>query len=149
MNRRMQTDLKKFHLLLAAGEMVLQRVLVHVLKDAGYIVATAQTGVEALFILNTFHCTPKKIDLLLLDFSLPKLSSTDLLQRLEKSATTEPIIIFTSKVNGDIKQNLPQNLNLHLMETPVIKEELLALIQHVLLTRDTDPDKTAKKKDSI
>lgn len=126
----MQTDLQKIHLLIAAGESVLQRFLTHLLKDAGYLVSTAKNGVEALFLFNTFLGTEKCINVLLFDLTLPNLNCLDLVKRLGKY-TDLPIIILSPQASDVVAQSFPSGMNLHFVETPFLKEEFLTMIHQI------------------
>jgi CheY-like chemotaxis protein len=127
----MQTDTPQIHLLVATGEPVRRRILSHVLKEAGYLVTSAQDGLEALFIFNTFQETQKSFELLIFDLSLPKINSVELVKRLEKNTCQIPIFIITPTTNL-IREKFPANMNIQIIKTPFFKTELLDAIQKTL-----------------
>ncbi len=128
----MKTGQQTKHLLLAIGERMLQRITTHVLREAGYQVTAAQDGLETLYIINTFHGTQKRFDLLLVDFSLPQLSCADLVKRLAKQGEYIPIIIISPSKIKISQIEIPSELNIKFIETPFLKKELLMMIQKII-----------------
>lgn len=79
-------------ILLAEDDRFLADGLSLVLKDGGYAVDIACTGVDADIAL-----TQTPYDLLILDLGLPKLDGMDLLTRLRNRGQTLPVLILTAR----------------------------------------------------
>jgi len=125
------TDMKKRkkHLLVAGNEGMLQFILSKVLSEAGYQVTTAKDGLEALYLINTFRITKKPFDFLLMDSQLTKLTSIELIKKLEKSDNNTPIIVITSSNDKLSRNRFPVNTKIKFIEKPFPKEDLLKLIK--------------------
>jgi len=107
---------------------MLLQVLSNVLKDAGYDVATANDGLEALYSINTFHITDNPFTVIVLDENLPKLNCFALSERLEHLNISMPMIIIKAK-NNEGNNRLPAKENILFLETPIAKDELLSKIR--------------------
>lgn len=79
-------------ILLAEDDRFLADGLLLVLKDGGYAVDVAATGIEADIALSE---TP--YDLLILDLGLPKLDGMELLKRLRNRGQSLPVLILTAR----------------------------------------------------
>ena len=64
-----------------------------VLKRCGYAVLEARDGKEALFILNS----KSRVDLVLLDLSLPEVSGHEILKRLRSRCNAMKVVVFTGQ----------------------------------------------------
>lgn len=127
-------------MLVAGSEEMLQKVLSNVLKEAGYDVATANDGLEALYSINTFHITENPFDAIVLDANLPKLSCSVLSAKLDHLNISMPMIIIKAK-NNDGNHRLPTKENILSLETPISKDELLQKIK-TLVENSNRPNQT-------
>jgi len=78
------------NVLLIDDEDSLRHTLTRVLKAAGCEVSSASNGPEALRLMNNLH-----FDLVYLDIHLPGMSGLEILQKIRKSQTDLPVILFT------------------------------------------------------
>jgi len=92
----------KKRILLVDDEEALVKAVEIILKHAGYEVAIAYDGCEALEKVQT-----EKPDLILLDVSMPKMDGYQALERLKGSSQTEtiPVIMLTARSqSGDVSK---------------------------------------------
>ncbi|MCA9592847.1 MAG: PAS domain S-box protein [Myxococcales bacterium] len=110
----------KEHVLLVDDEALVRGAVLRVLEEAGYSVATAGDGAEALerFGRDTF-------DLVLLDLSLPRLSGRQVLSELRRQHPQARVICFSG--TGET----PPDANAFL-DKPVGADTLLATVRDVL-----------------
>jgi len=66
-------------------------ILSETLRDAGFIVATAENGEEGLSAVNE-----EKPDLILLDITMPKMDGITMAKKLKESNIQVPIIFLTN-----------------------------------------------------
>ena len=98
------------------------------LKEAGYEVFTAVTGVEALETIKK-----EKPDLLVLDIRMPRLNGEDLLQRMrdeEISPATKVIIATGVSDYGRTEERITKNFNIaYYLEKPLIIKDFLEKVR--------------------
>jgi len=84
---------KEGAILLVDDEMVTRRLLAHQLETAGYEIATAENGYDALMLVRT-----NKPDLVLMDISMPVMDGLTSLRMMRQlyDGTAMPIIMMTS-----------------------------------------------------
>lgn len=94
-------------ILLVDDDQLLTRMYQKKLENDGYIVATAENGVDALQKLIDF--TP---DLILLDVMMPQMNGLEALKRLKENAQTQniPVIILTNL--GASEEDIQRGLEL-------------------------------------
>jgi DNA-binding response OmpR family regulator len=102
------------------------RVFKVILEKAGYFVKTAETGHEALGLLNN-----SKFDVCLVDVKLPDMDGTELLLEMGENRETVKIIItgFSSEAIGIKAADYGAD---DFLVKPVKAEDLLAVLQHRL-----------------
>ena len=113
-------------ILVVDDEAINRRVLTNFLSAEGYGVQSAAGGAEALEVLE--H---EKIDLVLLDIMMPRVSGYDVCREVRQSYTLEelPIIFLSAKIQpADVVMGLAQGANDFLLK-PISKAELLARIR--------------------
>ena len=104
------------------------------MHQAGYEVAVARTGTEALELLGSF--TPH---LVLLDIMLPKVNGLDLCQQIRENPDWRQIkvIILSAKgTEGDVRQGLAAGADSYITK-PFSTRALLAQIRDFLVTEET------------
>lgn len=71
----------------------IRNLLTTCLKIRGYEVVTAQSGQEALVVLEDLH---REVELIFLDIRMPGMSGTEVLKAFKEMQVTCPIIIMTA-----------------------------------------------------
>jgi len=73
-------------------------ILRSILESQGFVVRTAQSGVDAIEVLS--HEVP---DLVLLDVMMPQMSGIEVLERIKTTHATSkvPVIMVTAKIQDD------------------------------------------------
>lgn len=84
--------MQKKTIMIVDDERDIVNLLDSALKFSGFDTVTKSNGEEALEYLTT-----KKVDLILLDIMMPKLSGTEVVKHLRKIKDTTPIILLTAK----------------------------------------------------
>lgn len=116
-------------ILLAEDDAMVRRLSQAVLEDAGYTVLAACNGQEAL---ETFESNTGKIDLVLLDVIMPKLSGRAVYDQIRK---TRPQLrtLFISGYNMEtVHTNFALAEGLTLIQKPCRREDLLRKVREVL-----------------
>ncbi len=95
----------------------------------GYEVVTRKSGVEAL---NAFQARPDKFDLVITDFTMPKMTGLDLAEQLIAVRADIPVILCS----GDIPSITPEKVEdlgiRELIAKPMVINDLAAAIRRVL-----------------
>jgi DNA-binding response OmpR family regulator len=93
--------LQKKQILIVDDEPSWLRILTYFLKDKGYDVRAAQSGMEALATLGSF--TP---DLILSDVRMPDMNGFDLLDSIKKlpNTTATPVVFFSAIDDFDARK---------------------------------------------
>lgn len=77
-------------ILVVDDEVDIRELVVLILRDAGFMVAEAQSGMEALALLAT-----RRFDLLILDIMLPDMRGWEICWQLAATHAELPVIVFT------------------------------------------------------
>jgi DNA-binding response OmpR family regulator len=85
---------KKNQILLVDDDPAIRQFVLRLLEEEGYLVLTAANGVEAIKLVNDF-----KIDLLLLDLSMPVKDGWDTFEQVIKISPLLPVILITARSN--------------------------------------------------
>lgn len=116
-------------ILFVEDDVVLLEVLQRFLIDAGYEIAIAKDGVDALEKLKK-----EKPDLVLLDILLPRLDGFEVLKAMkaEKETSDIPVIILSNYGSPeDIKKGLELGALKYLVKASIAPEEIVRHIQQV------------------
>lgn len=98
-----------------------------ILNQAGYKVAMASDGVEALEVMDNKH-----IDLILLDIMLPKMDGYEFTRQLRSAGNNTPILMVSAKYQNDDKcQGFIAGTDDY-MTKPINEQELLLRIKALL-----------------
>jgi PAS domain S-box-containing protein len=120
----------EIHILLAEDNVVNQRIAVRMLKDAGFNVDTAETGVEALRKLDN-----KPYDLVLMDIQMPDMDGFMVTDKIRTSGAAYngiPIIAITAHAMVGYREKcLNAGMNDYVTK-PVVPEELVKKINVLL-----------------
>lgn len=110
-------------ILVADDDPVVRYTVVRFLERAGYRVTTASDGEEAWAILQA-----RRIQLLITDNNMPRLTGVDLIQRLRAEDRTLPAILASGTLAWDDETIPPEWRPLMVLEKPYGAEEVLPLI---------------------
>ncbi|MEZ4687147.1 MAG: response regulator, partial [Bacteroidia bacterium] len=128
------SDSEPIHILIVDDEPINQQVLKNHLADGPYEITQAYNGDEALEALNR----NEKIDLVLLDIMMPRMSGYEVCQRIREHYLPSelPVIMITAKNQvSDLVEGLTYGANDYLAK-PFSKDEFLARIKtHINLMR--------------
>ena len=97
------------------------------LEDEGYEVVEAQSGEQALSILQN---TDKDIDLILLDVMMPVMSGLDVLAQVKRNPITESIPVILVTANAD-DQNVAEGLDMGAFDYIIKPYSLVVLLARV------------------
>ena len=86
----------KGEILVVDDEASIRTLISEVMNIAGYQVAIAEDGLDALNQIRN-----KKFDLIVLDVNLPKLDGFALIEKIRESAPTQPIIMISARTEKD------------------------------------------------
>ena len=109
-----------------------RRVMMNLLKKAGWIVIEAKDGLDAI---DQLHQAPHKPDLILLDVEMPRMDGYELLGSLrsQDEYRETPIVMVTSR-SGDKHRNKAMQLGAtDYVVKPYQDDQLLSLIRRLLI----------------
>jgi DNA-binding response OmpR family regulator len=106
--------------LIVEDERHVARLLSFLLTRAGYEVAEAADGEEALLMIDEF-----RPDGIVLDLILPKLSGVELLLALDNHSQTYPILIVTGCPDDEIPPEVARRSDIPRLEKPFVPDLLL------------------------
>lgn len=121
-----------------------------VLDDAGYVVHTAQNGIEALNKINDENIT---YDLVISDIAMPNLSGFDLLKKVNSNPETHhiPFILLSANNNKKFIKKGFKNGAVEFLDKPFCNAELIESIEEVLSNSqsatNTNADRIRKLKE--
>lgn len=114
-------------LLIAEDDLNIQKLLVRLLKQAGYETLVANDGQEALATLEDYQ-----VDLLVLDVMMPKMTGFEVIKELRPYNRDLPIILVTAKESvADKKRGFLAGADDYMVK-PINEEEFLLRIQALL-----------------
>ena len=108
---------------------VLRNIIVFNLKKAGYEIAEAEDGVDALEKMQNFHP-----DILILDLMMPKLDGFGVLKEKAKMEVFKetPAIILTAKGGEDDRENALNLGAIDVLTKPFSPKQLLECVKKVV-----------------
>jgi len=116
-------------LLIAEDELEVRTMLKTFLEGLGYEVLVAQDGQEAL---HVFSAHQDRIDLVILDAVMPRLSGPKVYGQMRAIRPTLPCILLTGYSDETIKKYSEEGLEIPVLRKPVTFEELGKKIRDVL-----------------
>lgn len=124
-----------YRILLVDDDMASLEVLGEVLTRAGYDAVSAETGYEALEIIQD-----ASIDLALLDFNLPDTTGAELLQQIKQFQPGVPAIIMSANTSQGVKFDVFEAGAYTFISKPIDLPQLLGFISRALdLTQQRGP----------
>jgi two-component system cell cycle sensor histidine kinase/response regulator CckA len=116
-------------LLIAEDELEIRKMLKTFLEGLGYNVLVAQDGEEAL---HVFSAHRDRIDLVILDAVMPRLSGPKVYGQMRSIRPTLPCILLTGYSDEIVKKYSDEGLEIPILRKPVTFEELGRKIRDVL-----------------
>ena len=114
-------------ILLADDEIMLRDLLAELLESNGYNVIKVATGVEALKVLTE----EIKVDLVIIDYSMPEMNGLDCVSQIRKLKFDMPIILSTGSLSLEKDFN-PKKMGINsLLSKPYEFDTMLATIQQL------------------
>ena len=116
-----------YRILLVDDDMASLEVLGEVLTRAGYDAVSAETGYEALEIVQEIS-----IDLALLDFNLPDTTGAELLQQIKRFQPSVPAIIMSANTSQGVKFDVFDAGAYTFISKPIDLRQLLGFVSRAL-----------------
>ena len=100
------------------------------LEELGYDVLLAENGARAL---ELYAEQNKRIDLVLMDMTMPKMNGRELCDWVVKNIPDRgfPIVVLTSRAETEHREWAGNIDNLHFMEKPVSMRALTAIVERL------------------
>ncbi len=111
--------------LVVEDEDVVREITVEILERSGHEVLAAADGVEGL---RLFETEGGRIDVVLLDLSMPHMSGTEVIERLQSSPKPPQIVVFTGY---GFDQDLAEQVY-DVVQKPLRKDDLLRKVGNAL-----------------
>ena len=116
-----------YRILLVDDDMASLEVLCEVLTRAGYDTVSAESGYEALKIVQA-----TSIDLALLDFNLPDTTGAELLQHIKRFQPNAPVIIMSANRSQSVKFDVFEAGAYTFISKPIDLPQLLKFVYRAL-----------------
>ena len=120
-------------ILLVDDEEMVRMMIKSVLNWRGYQVVEAEDGIDAV---EKFRAASPKIDLVLMDFHLPRLNGQDALRRIRETDPKLPAVILSGGLHEGIGDGTGGGLDgVAFLHKPFENDELLRLMRELLDAR--------------
>ena len=113
-------------ILIVDDEPQIRAMLGGLLKDAGHHALTANSGEDALALLQQ-----QSVDLLLLDMRLPGMTGLEVLQRMQEQHLAIPTVMISAHTDIELAVQATQRGAYNLLEKPIQPERVLLEVQHI------------------
>ena len=123
-------------LLVAGDEESVMQLLLDLLESQGYRVLTARDGAEAISVLKA---ELGRIDLVVLDVVMPKVSGLEVVAHLRRTAPHIPILLSTGFGTAAIDPATLSLSGLAILEKPYSPYELFRSVRNLLDARSKPP----------
>lgn len=117
------------HILVVDDEPLLVRLNKRQLENKGYEVEVVTESTEALHLISN---APDRFDLMISDLTMPNMSGRELIRQVLQIVPSLPIIVFTGLKDEGVDEELNRLGVRHVVEKPVVHNELLDAVQQVL-----------------
>jgi CheY-like chemotaxis protein len=121
-------SLRKKHILVVDDEPLLVRINKRQLENYGYSVSVCTEGCDAL---KQFKKNPDKFDLLLTDLTMPVMSGTELITKINQHSPDFPVIVLTGLGDQETEKRLLELGVAAVVVKPVMEDELLTAVTGV------------------
>jgi CheY-like chemotaxis protein len=118
-------------ILLVDDEQVTLTLVGRFLTEAGYIVATAQSGFECL---DIFRQRPYSFHLVLLDLTMPFMDGEETFQRLREIRADVPVVLCTGFIHQERLERLMAAGLTGFLRKPLPPDEIVSLVRSMLQT---------------
>ena len=122
-------------LLITEDDVTLRKMLARVMKREGYTVITASDGEEAA---ELFESEKDKIDLVLLDVVMPKLSGSTVYDRIREVKPHVPILFSSGYSPEVLNKDFLKRENIQIIRKPFFFHDLLRKVRYLLDKRPKD-----------
>ena len=112
--------------LLVEDQTILLQLMSMELQMAGYDLATAENGLEALEILNK-----QPVDVLVTDLYMPEMGGIELIEKMIEQFPDIPVIVLSASRYGDISRHLEAIGVFNFVDKP-ITEDKITLLLHLI-----------------
>lgn len=120
------TELRPLDVLLVDDEDLVRKGTAEMLRELGHQVHEAGGGAQALAML----AEGLKIDALITDYVMPRMSGAELAERVQVDRPDLPILVVTGYAGGDLQLSLPQ------LAKPFRQSDLVAALARLLRKAD-------------
>lgn len=115
-------------ILIVDDQVGIRMLLEEVLRSEGVKVTSAETGKQALEMIQK-----EKPDLMLLDYKLPMMSGAELLEELDKKSLAIPAIMMSGLSPDEVKRNIHSDSVKAVLAKPFDIDEVRELIDKILV----------------
>jgi CheY-like chemotaxis protein len=120
---------EKQTVLLVDDERMALSLIERVLTEAGFAVATAQSGFECI---DLFRAHPYRFAMVLLDLSLPFMDGEETFRRLREIRNDVPVVLCTGFIQEDrLSRMMAAGLS-GFLRKPIAPDEIVAVVQSTL-----------------
>ena len=116
-------------ILLAEDDPVVSRLLRAVLSDSGYKIVACGDGREAVEVFLKGH---NPIDLVLLDYRMPRMNGIEAFDQIHQAAPTLPVILMSGNIAGSEISSLQDRGIRRVLRKPCSGDELLRTVRSAL-----------------
>jgi CheY-like chemotaxis protein len=109
--------------LLVEDQSILSQLMSFELQDAGYEVATAMHGIEALEVLKK-----QTFDVVVTDLFMPEMGGMELIEIMQEQKIDLPIIVLSASRSEDIKLSLSEMNVHHFIDKPITDDKMTLLL---------------------
>jgi CheY-like chemotaxis protein len=127
-----KTETRKRSILVTDDEVMALTLLQNILSEAGYEVATAQSGFECL---DIFRRTPHSFDLVLLDLAMPFMDGEESFARLRQIRPGIDVILMAGFVENERLDRMMNGGLAGFLGKPFAPDHVLALADSVIARR--------------
>jgi two-component system nitrogen regulation response regulator NtrX len=127
--------MNKEKILVIDDESNIRSSLQGILEDEGYGIQTAETGEDALRVLDK-----QNFDLLLLDVWLPEMSGLDVLKRVKHSEDNPPVIMISGHGTIETAVQATKLGAFDFLEKPLSLEKVIVTVQNALKQRKLEEE---------
>ena len=129
---------QKQSILIVDDEQATLTLVERVLTEAGYVVATAQSGFECL---DIFRQRPYSFHLILLDLTMPFIDGEETFQKLREIRANVPVVLCTGFIHQERLERLMAAGLTGFLRKPLPPDELLSAVRSMLQAlRYSGPD---------
>ena len=117
-------------ILLAEDELMVRALTVTILRGVGFLVLEASDGEEALRVANQLQ--GKKIDLLLSDIMMPRMSGIDLYQQFSSQYPGIPVVLMSGYTTESIPKSSGPDKHVSFLPKPFTPARLAEEVRAAL-----------------